>query len=521
MIFTYNLIDESWIPLLDSGGSLHYVGIRELLIHSHQYRQLAASLPQTNAALYRLLLAILHRVFVGPSDPDHWEKLWESKAFDAAALDTYLNQWHERFDLFDPMHPFFQRQNPDVEIKPANILLFNTGGGNPETLFDHNIDDVPLQLSCEQAALALVTAQSFSLAGLCHPQLKLVYTDALCSRAAVFLLQGKSLFESFMLNLVRYNRMTPIPWRGQKDLPTWEMDDPFAQRTLPNGYLDYLTWPNRRVMLFPAEINGEIKVTRVSMAPGLVMNAEQRNPMHHYRIDRQAKANQSPYKVLRFSEGRALWRDSSALLASGVDKTGRLAVLEWAEELKSNGLLPKRKLTLAAYGMATDPGKSKVFFYRGDQFTFSDELLGSSDLTAFLERALDRAEQVRAQLWGAVNRLAGLLLAHESNQNDAHRADPNAVKQLIAHWNPEGHYWQALELPFYHFMETLPDQPQTAYEEWIELLRRTGRSVFEKASEMAGTSSAAFKASANARVIFESGLKKVLEATPQEENKNA
>jgi len=106
------------------------------------------------------------------------------------------------------------------------------------------------------------------------------------------------------------------------------------------------------------------------MAPGLVMNAEQRNPMHHYRIDEDASAKQSPYKVLRFTEGRALWRDSAVLFPSLKEKSERPISILWAEKLIAYKILPKRKLTLAAYGMSTDPGKSKVLFYRGDQFVF-------------------------------------------------------------------------------------------------------------------------------------------------------
>jgi len=473
MMFSYNLIDEPWIPVLDREGKVQPSSIRNVLIQSQQYRQLAASLPHTNAALFRLLLAILFRVF-GPIDISLWKKIWQQQSFDEAQLNAYLQNWHQRFDLFDSERPFFQRQNPNVEIKPANILLFNTGGGNPETLFDHSIDNVPLHLTPTQAALALVTVQSFSLAGLCHPQLKLVYTDAPCSRAAVILIQGRNLFESLMLNLVEYNRMTPIPWRGQ-DLPAWEMEDPFEDRKLPNGYIDYLTWQNRRVMLFPEQTGGQAMVTRVSMAPGLVLSAERRNPMHHYRIDEDASAKQSPYKVLRFTEGRALWRDSAVLFPSLKEKSERPISILWAEKLIAYKILPKRKLTLAAYGMSTDPGKSKVLFYRGDQFDFSDELLDHPELVNFLNQALERAEQVRRRLWIALNAMAGLLIAPESDQGNAHKADPNQVKQLLAHWNAEGRYWQALELPFYQFLDDLPEQPQLAYDRWIQTLRTTAK----------------------------------------------
>ena len=518
MIFSYNLIDELWIPVLDLNGKLWYISIRELLVNSHQYRQLVANLPQTNAALFRLLLAILFRVY-GPIDMARWKLLWQQQAFDAAALEIYLQNWRRRFDLFDSERPFFQRQNLDVKIKPANILLFNTGGGNPETLFDHSIDDVPLHLTPAEAALALVTVQSFSLAGLAYPQLKLVYTDASCSRAAVLLLQGKNLFESLMLNLVEYNRMVPIPWKGQ-DLPAWEMEDSFEDRTLPKGYVDYLTWQNRRVMLFP-ELDGEqVMVTQASMAPGLVLSAERRNPMHHYQIEEKPQSNQSPYRVLRFTEGKALWRDSAALFPSARGKSERPISLQWAEKLKFFQILPKRKLTLAAYGMSTEPGKSKVFFYRGDQFEFSDELLNSPELTNYLDQAIERAEQVRGRLWAATNYMAGLLLFPESDQSCAHKADPNAAKQLLIHWNTEGHYWQTLELSFYRFLNDLPEQPQTAYENWIQTLRGAAGKAFDETAELAGTGTVALKAAAKGKLILLSGLKRELDANPQEENKN-
>lgn len=517
MNFSYNLIDEPWISVLDLNGIVQLRSIREALTQSQQHRQLAASLPQTNAALFRVLLAILFRVF-GPIDTTLWKKIWQQQSFDEAKLSAYLQNWHQRFDLFDSEHPFFQRQNPDVEIEPANILLFNTGGGNPETLFDHSIDNVPMHLTPAQAALALVTVQSFSLAGLRHPQLKLVYTDAPCSRAAVILIQGKNLFESLMLNLVEYNRMTPMPWRGQ-DLPAWEMDDPFEDRRLPNGYVDYLTWQNRRVMLFPEQTGNQVMITRVSTAPGLVLSAERRNPMHHYRIDEDASAKQSPYKVLRFTEGRALWRDSAALFPSLKEKSERPVSIIWAEKLIAYRILPKRKLTLSAYGMSTDPGKSKVFFYRGDQFDFSDELLDHPELVNFLNQALERAEQVRRLLWAALNSMAGLLLAPNSDQNNTHKADQ--TKQLLAHWNAEGRYWQALELPFYQFLDDLPEQPELAYERWIQTLRTTARKAFDETAEAAGTNATTLKAAAIAKITLLSGLRKELDASSQEERQNA
>jgi CRISPR system Cascade subunit CasA len=506
MTFTFNLADQPWIPVVGPGGSPRNISLREALINAHQYQQLGASLPQTNAALYRLLLAVLHRCF-GPADENAWNNLWQRKFFNAGVLEPYLQQWHNRFDLFADERPFFQNRHPKVEVKTANTLLFLAVGGNPETLFDHAVEDHPVSLAPARAALALVTDQSFGLAGICHPQLKLFYKDAPCSRAAVFLLQGKNLFESLMLNLVPYNSRQPLHWQnGLNDLPAWEMDNPLQpERTVPIGYLDYLTWQTRRILLIPEVEDGKIVVRKITTAPGLSLSEEQRNPMHHYRVDKQ-----SGIKVLRFSEGRALWRYSSALLKPGNVNCIRPAALDWAEELKFKDILPGRKLTLAALGMATDPGKSKVLFYRAEQFEFDDRLLINPELTERLETALVTAEGARSQLWGAVNHMAGLILETEMDQEGKPKPNPDDVKKILSHWDAETLYWGLLEVPFYRFLDHLLDHPQEASDQWKIDLRKTALNAFEQTVVLAGTNVRALKASAKAQRQLYSGLKKAL-----------
>jgi len=128
MMFSYNLIDEPWIPVLDREGKVQPSSIRNVLIQSQQYRQLAASLPHTNAALFRLLLAILFRVF-GPIDISLWKKIWQQQSFDEAQLNAYLQNWHQRFDLFDSERPFFNDKTRMLKLnRPIFCYSTRVGG---------------------------------------------------------------------------------------------------------------------------------------------------------------------------------------------------------------------------------------------------------------------------------------------------------------------------------------------------------------------------------------------------------
>lgn len=507
----FNLIDQPWIPAVDSNGAARDVPLAEILVNAHQYSHLSATFPHATAALYRLLLAILHRIF-GPSSDDEWHRLWLAEQFDPQPIRTYFARWHNRFDLFSPERPFMQNRHPQVETKPANALLFLVAGGDPDTLYNHNLDTKPATLSPAYAAQVLITTHSFGLAGICHPQLGLFYNDASCARGVVFFLQGRNLFQSLMLNLVRYNRFEPIPFHGElPDLPSWEMDDPYLpERSIPLGYLDFLTWQNRRIMLFPSLRQGKTVVEEVCTAPGLVLSTEQRNPMHHYRLEKDGR------KILRFVEGRALWRDSSAILNLRAGNLNPQALI-WANELISYGYLPEQKIELAAYGMSTEPGKKKVFFYHGEHFEFSDRLLNSEELTQKLEHALDLAQELRNQLWGALRRLALLLLSEDANQDGGRKSEKKDVEKLMSHWEAESQYWNKLEIPFYHFLDALPQDSQGAFQRWTKQLRQAVMGAFEQTTEMCGNHTKALKAAALARVQLLSGINKLINPHNQEE----
>lgn len=57
----FNLLDEPWIPVLKD-GKVEEVGIAEALKEAHTITRIETPSPLEEAALYRLLLAILYRI---------------------------------------------------------------------------------------------------------------------------------------------------------------------------------------------------------------------------------------------------------------------------------------------------------------------------------------------------------------------------------------------------------------------------------------------------------------------------
>ncbi|HNR35417.1 MAG TPA: type I-E CRISPR-associated protein Cse1/CasA [Candidatus Hydrogenedentes bacterium] len=64
----YNLLDESWIPVLYRNGCFIRIGIRKALEDAHRIRTIAASNPMDRVAILRFLLALLYWCKGNPPD---------------------------------------------------------------------------------------------------------------------------------------------------------------------------------------------------------------------------------------------------------------------------------------------------------------------------------------------------------------------------------------------------------------------------------------------------------------------
>jgi len=499
---TFDLVESPWIPCIQEDGTTVELGLRDALVQAHQLRELHGDSPLVTAALYRLLLAVLHRVF-GPASEEEWYALWQAAHWDEEELGAYLERWRHRFDLFHPERPFYQAADERVKPKSVAALVHEVASGNNPTLFDHHTEGAGLTLTPAQAARLLVAAQAFGLAGLSGLQQK--FTDAPCARGVIFLVQGDSLFETLALNLLPYPPRQGVFRHESDDCPAWENDDPFLpDRMLPRGYLDYLTWQNRRVLLLPQPATGDLAIQQMTVAPALRLDREVRDPMKHYRQDDK----RGPL-VLRFFEHRALWRDSAAVFQLRQAAYIPPRVFDWLSQLVDRGYLDKSQTRrYLALGMASD--QARVDFYRAERMPLPLAYLREQELVEYLQEAVDMAERAARQLWGATRTLATLLLSPESDMESGRQPAREDLDALTRQWAVDRRYWSSLEIPFREVMEELPEAPDDTLEGWRERLLRSARQAFDQVADNLGHDAAALKAVVRAGGQLAAGLAKQL-----------
>ena len=504
MTQSFNLLESPWIPCTLYNGTSVELGLRDALVRAHELRELHGESPLVTASLHRLLLAVVHRAFDGPGDREAWEALWDLGRWEEGQLNGYLDGWHHRFDLLDDDHPFYQAADERVE-EPGSVnrLIHEMAHGNMATLFDHHLEGEEPALTPAEAARALLAIQGFGLGGFGMGRLS--HTDAPCTGGVVFLVQGETLFETLALNLLRYPD-EKLPGRADAaDRPVWEMDDSFIpDRSVPLGYLDYLTWQNRRILFFPETVNGVVVVRRMTEAPGLRLKKDVLDPMQHY-----ADKGRGTLRPLSFREGRGLWRDSAALFQLRARGFRPPRQFDWLANLVYEDCLASHE-TRRYLAIGMSKSRAKVNFYRSERMPLPLAYLQDEHLVARLKESLEMAEGVARQLWGAARTLATLILSPEADREEGRKPAREDLDQLTSQWAVERRYWVHLEIPFLVTMEALPDAPDAALEGWQETLRRAAWQAFDRVTNQVSHAPQKLKAVVRSRGQLAAGIAKAL-----------
>jgi CRISPR system Cascade subunit CasA len=501
---SFNLVDQPWIPCLPTDGKVVEFSLRDLFEKAHELIDLAADSPMENAALYRFLLAILHRN-LGPANSREWQKLWEADTFPVDVLNGYFAEWYDRFDLFSLIHPFYQSLD-DIQLRSSLVDFRHGTGFTPNIHFNHEATgDLLPQYTPAKAARVLLATQNFGFGGGYHGE----HSYAPCASGIIFLVAGDNVKETLLLNLTNYPTKDDI----FEDLPAWEMGDAYElDRTEPSGKLDYLTWQNRRIFLATETMSsGDVLVTDWSTRPGLKLNKDQSNFMSHYLPGTKG------YYSLSFEEDKLLWRNSYSLLTLE-DVTGHLPpkTIQWIRYLVAEGRLPlHRSLKCRALGLQRSNANAE--FARQDQFPLPLSLLINEKKLSMLRDAIDRVERTSSVLDSALALTSMHLhlgkpenynwkkkrITHSGAEEDLSKIKTTEaqVSNWVAYTGSERHFWAALDVPFLNFMEQLGAANEVDLTDvsiwWQHQIRVSTENAFHQVLQYTNQTARAFKAYAH------------------------
>ncbi len=524
-MFTFNLIDEPWLPCVVRGDAgVRTLSLRQAIRDAHEISELAGETPLVTVSLHRLVLAVIHRV-IGPRDKDTWHALWSRASFDQPQFDAYLEEWHHRFDLFGE-RPFYQVASLDFSYAvPVSKLFHAVSSGNNPSFFDHSLDSDPAPLTPDAAARALVTHQSLALGGLITlekgqdpKQFKSADAGPLV-KCAVFLVRGATLFQTLLLNLHRYDPANGEPFdTNGNDLPAWERDDdPKVIARYPAGYVDLLTWQSRRIRLMPELLDAGARVRFVVNMKGesfpSAYDLHGKETMVAFRAAKKQTGG-DPWPPLGFREERALWRDSLILLQVSAT-SARPRMLDWLADLQ----VPRSvRLNLEALGLASF--RARPDFWRHERLPLPLDYLGDNlPLLEALRHALDLAERAGSLLaaQGPLRRTVEQLVG-----------DRGDIHALLASLGAERAYWASLDTAFPPLLARLPDDRSPDLDgeitygsrelrDWARTVRDAARDAFRTATGGLEGSGRTLKAVALAEGEFERRLAGIVRPFMHEE----
>lgn len=473
----FDLVSEPWIPVRDEAGELREVSLEVALLQAHRLQRLEDPSPLVEAALHRLLVAVLHRALDGPRRSADRMELWRGGRFPEEPIRSYLQRYRRRFDLFDPEMPFYQVPDlPTDDPVPWTKLEPERSSGNNPTLFDHSVDDRPPSATPAAAARALLVHQGFAPGGLVRRLGVTAGKSAPLANAAIFIPLGANLFQTLTFALVSY--------QSAGDVPVWERPvlraaDVEAERTREavSGLTRVYTWMTRAVRLLP-EPDGT--VLGMGYGPGVVPVEEMpySDPMCAY-----VWTEDGGRRPVRLSLERAFWRDFSALLPPDNSQGAALAkvpeVLRIARELLALSGQQAVVVPLEVVGQVTD--QAKVLAARREVYPYPLSAL-DRQTAQFIEMALQGAESVgqglRAAGWSACS---ALLSAAERT------APAEEVRRLLQSLPLMSQYWSRLERAFIDFLGQVgPTSGDQALQEWGRAMARAVRDAWRATERAVG-----------------------------------
>ena len=477
----FNLLTEPWIRVRLRDNTVREVSLTEALVSAQDYVDLAGEMPTQNAAVLRLLLAVLFTVFSrvdakGEPRPlmqsddalERWSALWQLGHFPAAPVRDYLEQWKDRFWLFHPTHPFWQVPQAKIgtEYGAAKLNGEMSESSNKLRLFPLYAGQSKEQLSYPQAARWLLCVNGYDDTSAKPKGKGLPSVGAgWLGKIGFIQAQGDNLYETLMLNLTLLRDGREC-WGESK--PCWELEAPkSAERTeicCPDNPAQLLTLQSRRLLLHRTGENVDgFCLLGGDFFPRENVFAEQ---MTIWRTMPIKKNEPVVFVPCRHDPAKQFWREFPAVFCQ--DSGHRPGVVCWIEKLQEKRLKlldPRRKIHFRISGVQYG---DKDFFVNdsfSDSLTFQAGILDEigRPWQSRIVREIERCEQTAALIGHFAQELA--IAAGDRNENAG-----GAVR---------AQFYFAVDQPFRQWLQAIDpeqDDPDEAALRW----QTQARNIAEK-----------------------------------------
>jgi CRISPR system Cascade subunit CasA len=488
--------------------------------------------PLVIAGIYRLLIAVLHRGLDGPRTIEAWKGIYESidayRAVLSNRIEPYLDRVKDRFDLFDPSFPFYQVADLD-ESKAVTIAKIapQLASGARRTLFDHSSDNRPAGASPAQAARWLVGFQLFSLGGLMTPYASRTWvikdktsSGSPLSKAAMPIIQGRSLHETLLLNLVRYDLDARVPYQSTgSDLPAWERSTPTKpEERVPDGYLDWLTWQSRSVKLVGSD-DGLIRKAVVMNGYTLHGNCHRKDYESMAGFKKSTMPTGDPFPAIGFSSSRVVWRDLNALSHAMENENHEATTfpprtMEWVAELFDKGAIGVEKFPLMLLGASSD--QASFEYWRSESFPFDVKYLRDAETFSKLNNLLSIVERggnaLRSGIYSFVKESIPDIAQKLKTSKKLDKKDNDRVNKRMDALNLEAKFWADMASLFKITLAQLndvsdADAKDTILQTWEGSVRAHGQRILNQLEQSTRFSAVTLNAAVHATKIFNGRFK--------------
>lgn len=485
------LLEEPWIRVLRQDCTVEEVSLVDALVRAHTFRALAGELPTQDAAMLRMLLAVLYAVFArtreaGGAEPladaddalRRWQTLWEGGRFPEQPIRAYLESYRERFYLFHPERPFWQAKAAEAatvyQIKTLNGLISESN--NKQSLFSPRAGKYKEELNYAEAARWLIYTNAYDNSSLKATKGVEKGEGAEESIGPGWLAKlgeaearGETLFETLMLNFIPLNVDGEELW--EEEPPIWEKEEGVVRQrckiACPKHPAALLTLQSRRLLL----VRDDDKVVGFHRMHGDFFDS--RNALIEQMTFWRYSKRELAYFPQVHDSSKQVWREFATLLKNE-DFQKIPGVVQWQMYLKNEmgDILPRERITHFAFNSVDfDSKKSSITEIYHDELSFHLEIL------------LQFWKDWRLLICGEVDVIEKVAACINNFEINIWKANGIAKKDLDRRMSKkwlQTKFYYAVDVPFRQWLAQLaPKEEGKTLTEYREIWRKMEKEIVE------------------------------------------